>query len=117
MYFYQPGETREVFVECNSPDFPGSYQTCWQMSTPEGFLFGDEIWVICSVGQDMTVDLTQQLQSLSCDNNRVNYPVVQMVNPNAPLLNAQVPTATALGAVGIHSSITNPSQDSMTDMS
>lgn len=57
-----------MFVECHAPENPGSYQTCWQMSTPEGFLFGDEIWVICTVGPDLTVDLTQQLQSLSCDN-------------------------------------------------
>lgn len=88
------------------------------MSTPEGFLFGDEIWVICTVGPDMTVDLTQQLQSLSCDNNRVNYPVVQLMNPLnhgcPPMSNAQVPTAAAVGG---EPPFTNSSQDPTTDMS
>jgi hypothetical protein len=37
------------------------------MATPEGYLFGDEIWAIVTVAPDLTVDLTQQLQSLSCD--------------------------------------------------
>ena len=42
----------------------------WQMATPEGYLFGDEIWAIVTVAMDLTVDLTQQLSSLSCDNQQ-----------------------------------------------
>jgi len=63
----QPGESRELSVELLSPVVAGSYEMRWQMSTPEGYLFGDEIWVIVTVAPDVTADLTQQLQGLHCD--------------------------------------------------
>ncbi|CAL8142516.1 unnamed protein product [Orchesella dallaii] len=112
----QSGECREVSAEFLSPDSPGSYQICWQMSTPEGYLFGDEIWMIVTVGPDMTVDLTERLQSLTCDNNRVNFPVVQLMSlPNGcPPTNAQVPTAAVGGGDVMFS---NSSQDPGADMS
>ena len=57
-------------MEFQSPAEPGSYEMRWQMSTPEGYFFGDEIWAIVTVAPDMTVGLTERLQSLTCDQDQ-----------------------------------------------
>ncbi|CAG7816807.1 unnamed protein product [Allacma fusca] len=66
----QPGETRDISVEFLSPPEPGSYDMRWQMSTPEGYFFGEEIWSIVTVAPDVTAGLTERLQSLTCDQDQ-----------------------------------------------
>lgn len=46
----QPGETVDISVDMVAPDKVGSHRGGWRLQTPGGTNFGDELWVLITVG-------------------------------------------------------------------
>lgn len=63
----QASETRDVGAEFLAPEAQGTFSCTFQMCTPDGFCFGDEIWAIITVTSphDMTLDLSERLQGMA----------------------------------------------------
>lgn len=66
-----PGEGRAVTLHMTSPSTPGIYQSKWRMCTPGGSYFGDCLWVILTVVEQGTMDLTQRLSHLNTVGNEI----------------------------------------------
>ncbi|XP_030751774.1 protein ILRUN [Sitophilus oryzae] len=56
-----PAEGTHLCVEMTSPSVPGIYQSKWRACTPSGSYFGDPMWVILTVVEQGTIELTEQL--------------------------------------------------------
>lgn len=46
-----PGEETDLSIVMTAPDDPGTYQGNWRMTTSSGAFFGDEIYVLITVGE------------------------------------------------------------------
>lgn len=42
-------EELDVALDCVAPSVPGQYASYWQLITPSGQKFGEEVWVIIQV--------------------------------------------------------------------
>ncbi|KAH1022692.1 hypothetical protein HUJ04_012051 [Dendroctonus ponderosae] len=79
----QPGQSTYVIVAMQSPPMPGIYQSKWRACTPAGSYFGDPMWVILTVVEQGTIELTEQLSHFS-ELGAIPPLVPQVPNPFIP---------------------------------
>ncbi|XP_017768155.1 PREDICTED: uncharacterized protein C6orf106 homolog isoform X2 [Nicrophorus vespilloides] len=81
-----PGEMTLISVDMVSPGCAGQFQSKWRLCTPTGTYFGDPLWMILTVVEERTMQLTDQLSHL----NDLGAPLTNNVPANPFRSNEQI---------------------------